>query len=43
MEENKNVTESVTNEEDENEQPCFHRFVKFKNKRRCIHCGVTIQ
>lgn len=51
--ENEKVTESVTNDEadekviesvtfSENMQHCFHRFVPFHERRRCIKCGMEI-
>lgn len=48
------VTESVTNENVENEKViesvtfskktihCFHKFVSFHERRRCIKCGMEI-
>lgn len=50
----KKVTESVTNENVENEKViesvtflentmhCFHKFVSFHDRRRCIKCGMEI-
>ncbi len=48
MDEKENVTDSVTYEESEPEvqnieiKPCFHRFVDFRNRRKCIICGMEI-
>ena len=45
MEENQEqITEEKTEEEQETVKikHCFHKFVRFKDYRRCIKCGMEI-
>lgn len=45
MEEKDNeVTEETEKEEElKEEKPCFHQFVNFRNRRKCIICGMEMK